>query len=112
MASIGIALVTSAVTVYVRDFAQILPMAIQIGLFATPVAYPLSQPDPQPHPDRHLLRDQPDRAGARLAQDAPSCWASSPDWLPLGVGGASSFLMLTLGYMFFKRMETGIADIA
>ena len=33
----------SVITVYVRDFQQIVPMVIQIGLFATPVAYPLDQ---------------------------------------------------------------------
>jgi len=111
MAAIGVGLVTSVVTVYVRDFAQIVPMAIQIGLFATPVAYPLD----------NLIHNHT----AQLVYSAINPLAPvldslrltvleghSPDWLALGLGGASAFLMMTVGYVIFKRLETGIADVA
>ncbi len=111
MASLGIALITSVITVYVRDFQQIVPMAIQIGLFATPVAYPLSQ----------LIHNR----AVTLVYSAVNPLAPAldslrrtvldghaPDWPALAVGGASAFLMMTIGYMIFKRLETGIADVA
>ncbi len=111
MASLGVALVCSVVTVYVRDFQQIVPMAIQIGLFATPVAYPLT----------HLIHT---RAGIiiysavnPLAPVLDSLRLTvlqglQPDWPAMAVGGISAFLMMTGGYVVFKRMETGIADVA
>jgi ABC-2 type transport system permease protein/lipopolysaccharide transport system permease protein len=111
MASLGIALVTSAITVYVRDFAQILPMAIQIGLFATPVAYPLSQ---LIHNHTLVVVYSAINPIAPVLDSLRRTvlLGTSPDWLPLAVGGVSSFLMLTVGYTIFKRLETGIADVA
>ena len=35
-----------------------------------------------------------------------------PDWLSLGAGTASSLVMLICAFILFKRLETGIADIA
>jgi ABC-2 type transport system permease protein/lipopolysaccharide transport system permease protein len=35
-----------------------------------------------------------------------------PDWLSLAAGTVSSLLVLAGGYLLFKRMETGIADVA
>jgi ABC-2 type transport system permease protein/lipopolysaccharide transport system permease protein len=111
MASIGIALVTSVITVYVRDFAQIVPMVIQIGLFATPVAYPLS----------HLFHSRWEilvfSAINPLAPVLDSLRRTmleglQPDWPAMAIGGASAFLMMTVGYAIFKRLETGIADVA
>jgi ABC-type polysaccharide/polyol phosphate export permease len=111
MASLGVALFTSVVTVYVRDFAQIVPMIIQIGLFATPVAYPLDQLIHNPtlqlvYSAINPLAPVLDSLRRTVLQGL------QPDWPALAIGGASSFLMLTVGYMFFKRMETGIADVA
>lgn len=111
MASLGVALFTSVVTVYVRDFAQIVPMVIQIGLFATPVAYPLKELIHNPtlqlvYSAVNPLAPVLDSLRRTVLQ------GMQPNWPALGIGGASAFLMMTVGYMFFKRMETGIADVA
>ena len=39
--TIGLTLILSALIVYVRDIRQLLPMVLQLGLFATPVGYGL-----------------------------------------------------------------------
>lgn len=111
MASLGVALVASVITVYVRDFQQVVPMIIQIGLFATPVAYPLDQLI-----HNHTLQlvysainpiaPVLDSLRRTVLEGLP------PDWPALALGGASAFLMMTLGYALFKRLETGIADVA
>jgi ABC-2 type transport system permease protein/lipopolysaccharide transport system permease protein len=111
MASLGVALVVSVITVYVRDFQQIVPMIIQIGLFATPVAYPLDQ----------LIHNHT----AQLVYSAINpiapvldslrrtvLYGQQPNWPAMAIGGASAFLMMTFGYVIFKRLETGIADVA
>ncbi len=36
----------------------------------------------------------------------------APNWASLGVGAASALLLLLGGFMLFKRLETGMADIA
>jgi ABC-2 type transport system permease protein/lipopolysaccharide transport system permease protein len=39
-------------------------------------------------------------------------YGMSPNWVPLAAGTASSLVLLVLGYALFKKLETGIADIA
>jgi ABC-2 type transport system permease protein/lipopolysaccharide transport system permease protein len=111
MASIGIALVTSAVVVYVRDFSQIVPMALQIGLFATPVAYPLEKLIHN-HTLQLLYSAINPIAPVLDSLRRTVLEGQQPYWPALGLGTASSFLMMFAGYMIFKRLETGIADVA
>jgi ABC-2 type transport system permease protein/lipopolysaccharide transport system permease protein len=37
---------------------------------------------------------------------------NQPDWTLQIVGGISALIVLATGYYVFKRLETGIADIA
>jgi ABC-type polysaccharide/polyol phosphate export permease len=111
MASLGVALIASVITVYVRDFAQMVPMVLQIGLFATPVAYPLT----------HLIHNHTAQLVysainpiAPVLESLRLCmlFGQAPDWPTLALGAASAFLMMLGGYLIFKRLETGIADVA
>ena len=43
IAGLGIGIWVSALTVRYRDFKHLLPFAVQLGLYATPIAYPVSQ---------------------------------------------------------------------
>ncbi len=36
----------------------------------------------------------------------------APNWISLGVGAASALIYLLGGFLLFKRLETGMADIA
>jgi len=36
----------------------------------------------------------------------------APDWQLLGMGAAGALIVLVGGYVVFKRLEVGIADIA
>jgi ABC-type polysaccharide/polyol phosphate export permease len=99
----------AVLTVYLRDLRHVLPILLQVGLFATPVAYGIevvpgnmrglySAVNPiAPVIDglrRTVLAGQPPRLGL------------------LGIGALSSVVQLVIGYRVFKRLETGIADVA
>jgi ABC-type polysaccharide/polyol phosphate export permease len=109
--TLGITLAVAAVVVYMRDLRLILPLAIQMGLFVSPVVY---SPESLFH-SRSLLV-----AYAFVNPLAPVLdgmrrtilEGMAPDWLPLAVGTVSSVLMLLGGFLLFKRLETGIADVA
>ena len=105
----AVALIVSISIVYLRDLRQIVPILVQMGLFATPVAYNISQ---------YLS------PGWRLAYNfvnplAPVIdnyrrtilYGQPPQWLYLGAGAVSSLLMLIFGIRIFKRLEVGIADL-
>lgn len=107
--TIGVALAASVATVYFRDLRQGLPMVLQLGLFATPVAYSLES---IPAAWRPLYAFVNPLAPVIDGYRSTVLLGEAPRWGLLGLGATSAVLVLVAGYLFFKRMETGIADVA
>jgi ABC-type polysaccharide/polyol phosphate export permease len=109
--TLAVTLATSALLVFLRDLRHALPLLLQFALFATPVAYGL---DAITHSRTTLLVYSavnplgPVIDGFRRTL----LFGQAPDWSALGVGTASSVLLLAISYKLFKRLETGFADIA
>jgi ABC-2 type transport system permease protein/lipopolysaccharide transport system permease protein len=107
--TLGFSLIVSIVVVYLRDLRQIAPIIIQIGLFATPVAYNITQ----------LLKPPWRVIYCTLNPMAPVIdsyrrvllYGQMPQWGYLLPGAAMSFLLLAVGLRLFKRLEIGIADL-
>jgi ABC-type polysaccharide/polyol phosphate export permease len=103
----GVTLFISAVLVFFRDIRHALPIILQVGLFATPVAYSLEVVP----------------ASLRVAYSALNPLAPvidgyrrtvllglPPNWELLGPGAATAVATLVMGYVVFKRLEPGFAD--
>ena len=108
--TVGVTLIFSAIIVYLRDVRQVLPMILQFGLFATPVGYGL-EVIPERVVAAVLLRStrwprSSTGTGARCCSASRPGWACSPSARCLGDRPA------VVGYLLFKRMETGFADVA
>ena len=105
----GVTLVCASVSVYFRDLRHALPILLQVGLFVTPVAYGLSS-----IPGSVLLAYSainplvPVIDGFRRVV----LFGMPPQWDLVLVGGISSVTLLVGGYLLFKRLETGFADVA
>ena len=126
MLTIAVSLVAAAVTVYFRDTRYGIPMLMQILLYATPAAYPISK----------LIG--PCERVAGLTQ--PQCgvlqgfWADAyqylnplapiingfrrvlaqglwPEWGPLGLAALVSFAAMCLAYAWYKRIDRTFADV-
>jgi ABC-2 type transport system permease protein/lipopolysaccharide transport system permease protein len=106
--TVGISLLMSVLVVYLRDLRHALPIIIQLGLFATPIAYGMSQIP----------------ASLRMAYSALNplgpvidgyrrtiLLGQPPEWPLLAVGAATSFALLIAAFLVFKRLETGLADV-
>lgn len=111
MFTLAVTLVASALTVYMRDLRLVLPLVIQLGLFVTPVVYASSSISKSesfliPFSILNPLVPVIDSMRRTILQGL------APEWLPLGAGAASSLLFLIAGFVLFKRLETGMADIA
>ena len=111
MFTLAATMVASALTVYMRDLRLVLPLVIQIGLFVTPVVYSASSISKSqsfliPFSILNPLVPVIDGMRRTILQGLP------PQWVPLGAGAASSLVFLIFGFMLFKRLETGMADIA
>ena len=104
---ISISLVTSALNVFFRDIKYIVPLVVQLWMFATPVIYPSSMiPErwrvwymlnPMAVIIENLRRVVVYRQPPELAGLA---------WMTAGVAGLS-----LLAYVFFKRVEPKFADL-
>jgi ABC-2 type transport system permease protein/lipopolysaccharide transport system permease protein len=109
--TVAVSVAVSAITVYLRDLRVLLPLVVQLGLFATPVAYgahAVAHGHTQYLIYSALNPLTPIIDGLRRAV----LFGHGPEWGPLGVAGLTSLLLLVGGFMLFKRLETGIADIA
>jgi ABC-2 type transport system permease protein/lipopolysaccharide transport system permease protein len=109
--TLGVTFAASALLVYLRDLRHALPLILQLGLFATPVAYGMKV-----------------IAGSSQAQVIYSAvnplapvidgfrrtilFGQQPAWGPLAAAAVTSILLLVVSYLLFKRLETGIADVA
>jgi ABC-type polysaccharide/polyol phosphate export permease len=107
----GVTMACAAVVVYLRDLQVLLPMVVQFGLFVTPVGYGSkaivhSQTGQIVYAALNPLAAVID--GLRrtvLHGQLPLLW-------PTLAACATSLIVLSLGFVLFKRLEAGIADIA
>jgi ABC-type polysaccharide/polyol phosphate export permease len=105
--TLAVTLACAGLLVYFRDLRYALPLLLQFGLLATPVAYGFESVS------FALLYSAlnplaPIIDGFRRV----ILFGQPPDWAPLGIAATVTFAYLYGAYRLFKRLETGFADIA
>lgn len=113
--SLALTMLISAITVYFRDTRYGIPMLIQIGLYATPVAYPLAKlvgPEGVLHGGwakayLYLNPLAPLMDGFRRIL-AHGTW---PQWGPVGAAAIFGIVSLTLIFWWYKRLDRTFADV-
>jgi ABC-type polysaccharide/polyol phosphate export permease len=108
--TLGITMVMSAVIVYLRDLRHALPIILQLGLFATPVA--LSLDDLVPARWQPLYVAINPLAAVIEGYRNTILLGVPPRGDLLLVAAISTLVVLVGGYALFKRLETGFADVA
>lgn len=107
--TLGVALIFSAVMVYLRDLRHALPVILQLGLFATPVAYGI---EAIPQSMRLPYAALNPLAGVIDGYRRTILFGLPPSWDLVAAGAATAFSLLIVAYLLFKRLETGFADVA
>jgi ABC-type polysaccharide/polyol phosphate export permease len=105
----GATLVISAVLVFFRDLRHALPVILQLGLFATPVAYGM---DVVPSSLQVVYSALNPLAPVIDGYRRTILLGLPPDWRLLAPGAVVAAVLLVAGYAVFKRMEPGFADYA
>lgn len=104
----GVAMALGALNVHYRDFRYALPVLLQLWMFASPVAYPLTAV-PEQWRTLYLLANPAagtlDGFSRALSQGQP------PDAWLLAMSGVEALVVAWLGYIVFKRVEPGFADM-
>lgn len=106
---IGIVLVFAVLGVYFRDLFQALPLLLQLGLLATPVAYGI-----EAIPERwwSLYAALNPMAAVIESYRQTMLYGFHPPWELVLPATASTIVWLVGGYLLFKKLEPGIADVA
>jgi len=103
----GLLLILSAANVFFRDIRLVLPFILQLGLYVTPVIYPLTV---IPARYRPLFALNP-MTGIIDAYRRVIAQGQGPDVRLLGVTAALSIVLLVIGYGYFKAVEMRFADV-
>ena len=106
LAALGIGTLLGALTVAYRDFRYVIPFLVQIWMFASPVAYPLSV---VPDGWRWVYSLNP---MAGLISGYRSVLLGQPfEWGPIAVSAVVVLSVFVFGTAYFNRVERRFADI-
>lgn len=105
--TVGIAFTTSALNVFYRDVNPVVTIALQLWLYLTPVAYPLSAVSEQ---YRWFFMLNPLSAVVEGLR-ASLIFGTSPDWTLVGVSSAMIAALLIASIIMFKRLDKYFADV-
>lgn len=109
IATFGPGTLIAAMNVKYRDFRYLLPFIIQVGLFVTPVIYPMSMVADKLWLTK-LLAVNPMYAPISLIRNA---LVDKPlDMSNIGISIASSLILLLVGVFYFRKTEGYFADLA
>lgn len=104
--ALGVGTWLSALTAAYRDFRYVVPFALQIWMFATPVVYPASV---VPAQWQWVLWLNP---MAGLIEGFRAAFLGLPfNWLGIGVSLAISVVVFVVGIAYFEKLERRVADI-
>lgn len=106
LAALGVGIFLSAMTVAFRDFKYVVPFALQIWMYLTPVVYPVRA---IPERWRWLLALNPMTG---IVDGFRSALLGKP-WDPgnLAASGLVTLAVLVFSLYFFRRLESRFADI-
>ena len=104
---VGLIFILAPMNVFYRDIGFIIPVAIQLLMFATPIIYPLSIV-PERFRPYYILNPL---AGIIDGYRRILLHNSMPDWPSLAVATVISVVIFGLGLVYFKRVEFRLADV-
>jgi len=103
----GVTLLTSSVNVFYRDVSPVVQIALQLWLYVTPVAYPLSK---VPARWRPLIAINP-LSGIVEGFRSALVYGREPDWALLGLSASLTALVFVGAFVLFKTIDKYFADV-
>jgi lipopolysaccharide transport system permease protein len=105
--ALAVSLWLAALNVRYHDVAYVIPFLMQIWMYASPVAYPVSIVPPA----WRLVYSLNPMAGVIEGFRWALLGKTGPDWTAMLVSGAVVLALLAGGVIYFKRMEETFADV-
>lgn len=105
--TLGVTLLGSALIVLYRDVRFIVPLALQIWLFATPIIYPVSLVPERLRPF-YMLNPM---AGIITSYRQVILFGQPPVLGYLSLSAVVTLVLFVIGYVTFRRLEMSFADV-
>ena len=105
--TVGFTLATSAINVFYRDVNPVVQIALQLWLYLTPVAYPLSATSAR---FRWLFVLNPLTAIVEGFRSS-LVFGRAPDWTIVSIASAITLTLFASAFVTFKRVEIGRAHV-
>jgi len=106
VAASGCGLILSALNVTFRDVKYAVPFAVQMGMFVTPIIYPLRY-----IPDRWQILTGLNPMTGVVVGFRHAILGTEISWALVGVSLTTSVILFVSGLMIFRRMERKFADV-
>jgi lipopolysaccharide transport system permease protein len=106
IAAVGVGTVLSALTVNYRDFRWVLPFAIQVWLYATPVTYASSVV-----PEKWRVAFGLNPMAGVVEGFRSAVLGRPPLWTLVGTSAVVAVATLVLGLIYFQRVERTFVDV-
>jgi lipopolysaccharide transport system permease protein len=107
MFMLGVIFIGSALTVFYRDLRFVVPLTLQLGLFATPIIYPATLV-PAQYRGLYMLNPM---AGVIESYRNVILNGQPPVFGDLGVAALVSAVLFLTTYLIFKRLEVRFNDL-
>lgn len=108
LAAVGLGTFLAALNVAYRDVRYVIPVLIQVGMFATPTIYLL--PSGDEGSGMHWLLTLNPMTGLVTAFRA-SLFDGAIPWAEVGIAAALSFALFLGGCLYFRKVEDSFADV-
>ncbi len=105
--TLGVTLITSAINVFYRDVNPVVQISLQLWLYLTPVAYPLSAV-PEQYRTFWILNPL---AGVVEGLRDVLVFSREPNWAIAGVSAALILVIFVIGVVLFKSTDKYFADV-
>jgi lipopolysaccharide transport system permease protein len=105
--TLGVTLITSAINVFYRDVNPVVQIGLQLWLYLTPVAYPLSA---VPEKYRAFWLVNPLAGVVESLRDV-LVFGREPDWAIVGISSALIAVIFVAGVVLFKNTDKYFADV-
>lgn len=103
----GVTLVASSVNVFYRDVSPVVQIGLQLWLYVTPVAYPLSK---VPARWRPFIAANP-LSGIVEGFRSALVYGREPDWALVGSSALLTLAVLVGAFVLFKKLDKYFADV-
>lgn len=107
---LGLSLIGAALTVFYRDVRFVVPLGIQLWMYATPIIYPIELVNENLPQFRTLYALNP-MVGIVESYRNVILRGVPPNFSDLGLAALVSVVVFIVGYMIFKRLEVLFNDL-